>query len=512
MPYLPHPTYQLWLPTWTKLRDVYEGAGQFLVSTRPYLYAHPREYLDATLNGQPNPTPTKASPKLTSRRLLARYENLAAAIVDTLSGALFRAAPQRIVGDDAARTTVTPLEAFWENADGAGHDMTAVMRDAWIAAAVYGHCFLVLDRPTGATVTDTTSAVPFLRLYTPADVVDWLIDDAGELSALMVQEAVQRRSFAEPTTSVQTVYRSLDDEKWVVLQEAGEGYAPASEGPHGFGTLPVVVLYSNRRPLTPVLGASVLGDPGQYIDLYNLLSETRELLRQQTFGQLSVQVGPDVDVQATQQAIAQGYGTTNVIVSQGTVGYVSPDPGNVQVYHEHMDRLIRQIFRLARVPWEADSRQVESGDSRQLKREDLNTTLSGYADELQTAEVSVAQLVYRGVYGLRWEQQWEADGVTITYPDQFDPTPFEVLAARFTTVMGMDPGETAVKILKHRTVREALPDLAPAQLAAIDAEIDAQEILTKDEQRERQLELAMTKFSSPGGARRSPVAEASDAE
>jgi hypothetical protein len=494
-----HPLYTTWAPTWRLLRDVYEGAGGFLVATRPYLAAHPREYLDALVDGRVNLNPRQPSPKLTARRTLARYENLAAAVVDTLAGALFRQDPQRLVGDGQSEV-VQPIDRFWENADGRGRDLSDVLRDAWIAAAVYGHAFLVLDRPSGREVRDVDSAIPYVRLYTPLDVVDWICNEDGDLTAIMVAEAPARTTFEQSAAVAQTqvVYRTIDATQWQVISQptATREAQVEDAGPHGFGVLPVVVLYGATRPLTPVIGASLLGDPAIYIDHYNLLSEVRELLRNQTFGQLAVQVGPDADLIREHQAVTQGYGTTNAIVSSGTVSYVSPDSENVRVYHEHIDRVVRQIFRLARVPWEGDSKQTESGDSRSLKREDLNTTLAGYADELERVELALARLVYRGVYGATWEATWTADTVTVIYPDQFDPTPFEVLAQRFTTVMGMDPGETAVKTLKKRTVREALPDLTPSQLTAIDGEIEGQEILTKDEQRQQQLESAMTRLAA----------------
>lgn len=42
----PHPAYTEWAPVWQQLLDVYEGAGGFTNARKPYLYAHPREWLD----------------------------------------------------------------------------------------------------------------------------------------------------------------------------------------------------------------------------------------------------------------------------------------------------------------------------------------------------------------------------------------------------------------------------------------------------------------------------------
>jgi hypothetical protein len=44
-----------------------------------------------------------------------------------------------------------------------------------------------------------------------------------------------------------------------------------------------------------VIGQSVLNDPALYVDLYNLTSEQRELLRNQTFSILNVVLGTGPD-------------------------------------------------------------------------------------------------------------------------------------------------------------------------------------------------------------------------
>src|SRR5690349_18358921 len=80
---LQHPLYTQWQPVWSAAYDVYEGAGGFLDPARPYLIAHPREWLDHSFKDadgrmQPNDAPSKPSPKLQMRRKLARYENVAA--------------------------------------------------------------------------------------------------------------------------------------------------------------------------------------------------------------------------------------------------------------------------------------------------------------------------------------------------------------------------------------------------------------------------------------------------
>ena len=89
-----HPLYLRYRDIWTKLLDVFEGGGGFIDDSRPYLIAHPREWLDHSIpiydsNGnvlryEVNPSPKQASPKLTERRKLEQevdgsFERIAAA-------------------------------------------------------------------------------------------------------------------------------------------------------------------------------------------------------------------------------------------------------------------------------------------------------------------------------------------------------------------------------------------------------------------------------------------------
>jgi hypothetical protein len=104
-----HPLYTLFKPVWEQLAHVREGTGGFLDGT--YLVAHPREWLDHSskqtdpLTGAvtvtTNPNPKSPSPKLKARRKLARYENVASAILESKKSVLFREQPTRRVGEQA---------------------------------------------------------------------------------------------------------------------------------------------------------------------------------------------------------------------------------------------------------------------------------------------------------------------------------------------------------------------------------------------------------------------------
>jgi hypothetical protein len=160
-----HPVYVTWAPIWQKLLDVYEGAGGFLDDAKPYLYAHPREWLDHSIKDETtgrtiiNPEPSQASPKLKTRRKLARYENVAATLLDQLRSALFRKAPTRTFADPQKIDDSHPLRQFWGDCDGTGRSIDAFSQEAWTVAAVFGHCILLTDR-NGETPKDRPRVRP----------------------------------------------------------------------------------------------------------------------------------------------------------------------------------------------------------------------------------------------------------------------------------------------------------------------------------------------------------------
>jgi hypothetical protein len=464
-----HPVYVTYLPIWTKLAHVREGSGGFLDGT--YLIAHPREWQDYT-----SETPQKPTKKLKARRTLATYENLAARIIDAKKAALFRESPSRRVGPDET-DEVTPIQEWWENVDGRGTSMDDFLWLAWDAAATFGHVFIYMDRePQDEASTQADVTWPFLRLYTPLDVPDWMEDDRGELQAVKLLEAVPRASLNASYQSLEQRYRVVDTETWTVFDKTGK---VAATGKHAMGTIPVVRLYAQRRPLTPGIGQSVLDNPQHFVDLYNLRSELRELLRNQTFSILNVPLGsgPDaMNVETAKALLGTSTGTEDVLFSGLAAGFISADADNVAAYQTEIDRVQRLIYRLAAISWESDSRDAEAEGSLKLKREDMNQILSAYADELEKADAEIAELWYRAMKGGgdAGIAAYEQDEVSIVYPQSFDATPFEEMIeqAQAASAIGM-PGPV-LKELRKRLLPKFLPDVAPKMLEELNAAIEAE--------------------------------------
>jgi hypothetical protein len=504
-----HPLYQRWRPIWVRQLDVFEGSGGFLDESRPYLIPHPREWLDhslaitaedgVTVTGYTvNPSPSQPSPKLIERRRLARYENVAATLIEQLAGALFREKPNRAFKEDAPAPKegmLRPIEQFWADADGQGNSWDDLLAETWKPCAAFGHLWGYVDVMEG----EDGKPKPVVRYYTPIDVPDWLTDDYGQLVSVKFLEAAPREAYDKlPATQAQQVLvREVTAEGWTLKKRNGH---VVDEGTFDYGVIPVFIQYAKRRALTPYIGRSVLGDPQLYIDLYNCISEVRELLRKQTFSIINIPVGDSPGgVEMAMQMMGRQSGTGNALFTPEPAKMLSADSDNVSAYHEHMDRLTRLIYRLSVVAWESDSRDAESAESRTIKRDDLNQVLAGYSDECKRVDEFVTDMVYRITYGEAWENWRKKDGLTLRWPDTFDAPTVDETTKQFSDAIALDLGETATKEIRKRAARAVLPDLSETTLKDIDAEIDAMEVKSQEEIRQEEMKASVAKVAGAFG-------------
>lgn len=467
-----HPVYQVWAPIWRRLAHVREGVGGFLDGS--YLVPHPREWEDYTAEN-----PSKPTKKLKARRALASYENFASTLIESKKSALFRAPATRRVGDQAQKDREpSDIERWWQNVDGLGTHISDYLAQAWDPAATFGHVVLYMDRPSGDRPQTLADAkMPFLRAYTPLDVPDWLQDEAGGLTAVKFLEAVPRTALNDSLNINEVQTRVVDATSWTVYRHGEITGGGPQTGAHQMDALPVVVLYTRRRPLLPLIGQSVIGDPQNHIDLYNLISEVRELLRSQTFSWINVPLGNGdnrMTVEEAKALIGTQTGTSNVVFSGLAAQILSADAANVKTYHDELGRKVRQIYREAGVPWEADSRDAEASGSLKIKREELNTRLAAYAAECQQAEVQIAKLFYRAYYGAGiGEKRFAADNVVIEYPDTFDVTPFDDVLNQAQAALSLGMPTEVLKAIRKQLLVKFLPEATPSQIQELEAAIDA---------------------------------------
>jgi hypothetical protein len=95
-------------------------------------------------------------------------------IIQIYSSFLFRVKPSRDFGSMADEPS---LESFLKDADLEGNNFNSVIKTAQNYASIYGHCFLILDKPTVQTRTRADELDqdirPYISIVTPENALDW---------------------------------------------------------------------------------------------------------------------------------------------------------------------------------------------------------------------------------------------------------------------------------------------------------------------------------------------------
>lgn len=525
-----HPRYIEWHDVWRNLGYVYEGDGPYLDGSA--LIAHPRELLyERDAANQINfERPVRELPKFQRRRNLARYENFAQVIVDTISDHQYAKGPTRQMPAPPGYD-VHPYLEWLDDVDGFGTSMTDWLAIHQAMASVYGKLWVVMDRmqedmlparealikaqrgenARRQVVTAADQGRPVLRAYTPLDAPDWLAP-RNNLTSLKTVEAVERTSLMDPSNLYTNLLAARDlqpqdmpdvefriwtQNRWEVYDKDG---TIKDQGVHGMGRCPVAELYARRRIRIPLVGRSLLKDPKLFQDHYNLLSELRELLRNQTFSILHVMLGEKEEVAEARGRLGTHASTENVAFSKGGMEYIAPPDGPAATIMKEIENVERKIYRLTGLPWEADSRDAESADSRRLKAADLDRTLAKQADEAEKFEYDVHRLWFYAHFGAQaGEVLFRRSGYVCKHPDEFNVQ--EVMATieetRETLTLGMGP--TANAKVRKQALPILIKNLGEEDKAAIEKEIDEASQFEEENKRAMDVLTTQSLMAPPAG-------------
>ncbi len=357
---------------WQFLLDAYTGLGGFRDGS--YLIRHKRE----------------PEEKFERRKRLAYYPNYVKKIVDTFVSQVFRKPPQR---------KLTPeYELFVNDVDKTGTYVDDFMRRVFKLSLIFGTVFVLVDKPSEEAQTKAQEIekklLPYATVRLPWQVQDYELDEFGNLKKIVFKEKKE-------------VLRELTKEYFRVYK--GNKLTLEKENP--LGKIPVVVVRSSEK----LLYEELFSEPFIYTiamlnyELYNLISEIREILRNITF---PILVYPSKDESITKVEI----GTENAILYNPEFGgkpdFIAPPPAPVEVYMEYAKWIVEQIYRAVNLEFTLGSQTQKSGVALEFEFQNLNTLLSGFAMNLEQAEYEIANLV------ANWHGKEKFDGV-IDYRKDF---------------------------------------------------------------------------------------------
>ena len=443
-----HPVYEAFKDAWDVLANAYDGTGGFKDGS--YLYKFPREDDD----------------KYTARTAQARYHNYVESLVELFTRYLTRSVTRETDSED--------LADWWLDVDGRGTSIDDMIRDVVALALSSGHVGALIDKPTmepGETRSEDTQ--PFVSLYAPLAIQDWILDARAGLRAVKLREAVTPVGFEDDADDQYLIW---DDEMWARFDIEGVPI-PEQAGAHELGRVPFEVFRPKRMKRHPFIGKPLIS-AHLVLAIFNRASEEDEVLRNQAFSQLIVSLPNDADADAIRQAqdlISSGGGTQKALVVPGTARYETPDMATAEAIRTNQEFLVREIYRMAHVPFRQDTREVESADAIRLQHQELNELLRGMANDLTQFEQNIARHYFgwQSTSPERADAAMEAANVSVQYPTEFFTRSLAGELEEWATAVAFGLGPTAEKAIKRRVAARVLEDADVETAEAIDAEIEA---------------------------------------
>ena len=327
-------------------------------------------------------------------------------IIQIYSSFLFRAKAKRDFGSMADETS---LEFFMKDADLEGNSFNSVIKQAQNYASIYGHCFMILDKPAIQTRTRAEELNqdirPYISLVTPENCLDWNfkreVNGKYYLDYLKIREEVDRDGGIYLRMwypdRVDTVYQK-DNEEPQIIDTAN----------NPIGKIPAVILYNSKSHKRGI-GQSDLTDISDLQKaIYNEYSEIEQLIR--LTNHPSLVKTPGVNASAGAGAVIE---MPEEMEPNLKPYLLQPSGQNLNAIMESIKHKVEAINRIAHTgAVRTTKQQVSSGIALQTEFELLNARLSEKADNLEIAEESLFRL-----YAQFQNTQFDGE---IVYPDSFN--------------------------------------------------------------------------------------------
>ena len=393
------------------------------------------------------------------RLVFTPLDNHCRNIVHIYSSFLFRVPPTRQLGSLEDDQTVN---MFLDDADLEGRSYNGLLREIQTYASVYGHCWIMVDKPNSNAKTRAEELQqeirPYINIYTPENVVDWNYSRAP--SGKYYLDYLKIREFSNSEKEIYRIWRE-DVIDTVELKKIGAKEPRLIDSvPNQIGKIPAVILYNQRSPMRGI-GISDLTDIADLQrSIYNELSEIEQLIRLSNHP--SLVKTRDVDASAGAGAIIEMPDNVDPALKPYIL---QPSGQNLDSVLKTIQTKIDAINRLSHVgAVRSTSERVVSGVALRTEFQLLNARLSEKANLMQLAEEQIWRL-----YAL-WQNK-VFDG-QIIYPDSFDlrdwATDLEVLQQAKASNIKSDK---FVKELDKQIARTVIDD--DEVLTEIDQEIDS---------------------------------------
>jgi hypothetical protein len=322
-------------------------------------------------------------------------------IVQIYNSFIWRVPPTRVLPEDQV------IADFMKDADLDGRSFNAFMREAGAWASVYGHCWIVVDKPESVAETRQDEIDqglrPYLTLITPENVLDWkyerTVSGRYKLTMLKIRESVSGKT---------QVVRIWENDTITVYEDDGNDVVVVEQMDNPLGRIPAVTLYASRSPIRGI-GVSDISDVADFQKaIYSELSEVEQLIRISNHPSLALTESTDAS------AGAGGLVTMPDDMESGLKPFLlQPNASSLSGVMESIDAKTESINRISHMGGvRATDTQAKSGVALQTEFQLLNTRLSEKADLLELAEEQIWELF----------NEWQGTDyeIEVDYPDTFD--------------------------------------------------------------------------------------------
>jgi len=371
------------------------------------------------------------------------------------------------------------VESWLDNVDGKDTAWDTLKREVIVPrAAALGWCPILFDLSGSADEQTSIArrremgiAPRCIPLY-PLNILDWIVDENGTLSAVKIRTDHMVRSdlLGAPVTEERySLWYPDRVDKYVVTIVQGKepSVSPVVVSQHSYGGVPLVVFRAKPTPDDRVRGVSAISNSAIAARrLFNLESEMDDHIRGQVFATLGVPVAD------TTVAIGELVGGTGSVIkvpmeSRHGLHYVAPPASCAETIEKRMEVTVREIYRTEQVEHtKPTGTTASSGVARAYEFEQTNRRLGSMSMTLARAEQDALRLVGK-LLGAE-----EAENITVSAPTDFS---VEDLASEIESMlgaMGLKLGPTAETEMKRRLVNRILPNLPQATQEAISAELE----------------------------------------
>jgi len=343
------------------------------------------------------------------RLMLTPIDNHCRNIVHIYSSYLWRVPPKREFG---ALANNVSLEYFLKDADLDGRSFDSFMREAQVWASVYGHVWLMMDKPkstAGTRADELAQGIrPYINLFTPENIFDWRYERQAsgrfQLSYLKVRESIVR----DTATDVKQTFRVWTNETIQLYEVNNETERLVEEMDNPIGLIPAVFVPA-QRSIKRGIGISDLTDiASMQKAIYEELSEIEQLIRISNHPTLVKTFDTDATAGAGSIINMPDDLDANLKPYQ-----IQPNGGNLDAVRAAINDKVEAINRMAHMSAiRGTEGQTKSGIAMQTEFQMLNARLSEKADILELAEEQIWALfcIWQGI----------TPDVQVFYPDSFD--------------------------------------------------------------------------------------------